>query len=146
MLVTNLANRVQPIIRYDLGDRVTVAASPCLCGSPFPAVTIEGRAGDLVSFGAPDGRTVTVVPLALGSVIEGTAGVRRFQAIRTGPQTLRLLLEVSPGADRAQVQKTVEERLGSFFAAQGAGPVTIDHAEEPPRTDRGGKFRQVWSA
>ncbi|MET4136652.1 phenylacetate--CoA ligase family protein [Pseudarthrobacter sp. PvP090] len=146
VLVTNLANRVQPIIRYDLGDRVTVAASPCLCGSPFPAVTIEGRAGDLVSFGAPDGRTVTVVPLALGSVIEGTAGVRRFQAIRTGPQTLRLRLEVSAGADRARVQKTVEERLGSFFAAQGAGPVTIDHAEEPPRTDRGGKFRQVWSA
>ena len=146
VLVTNLANRVQPIIRYDLGDRVTVAASPCPCGSPFPAVTIEGRSGDLVSFGAPDGRTVTVVPLALGTVIEGTAGVRRFQAIRTGPQTLRLRLEVSPGADRAQVQKAVEDRLGSFFAAQGAGPVTIEHAEEPPRTDRGGKFRQVWSA
>ena len=97
VLVTNLANRVQPIIRYDLGDRVTLAASPCPCGSPFPAVKIEGRAGDLVSFAAPDGRAVTVLPLALGTVIEETAGVRRFQAIRTGPRTLRLRLETGAG-------------------------------------------------
>jgi phenylacetate-coenzyme A ligase PaaK-like adenylate-forming protein len=146
VLVTNLANRVQPIIRYDLGDRVTVAAAPCPCGSLFPAVKIEGRAGDLVSFGAPDGGAVTILPLALGTVIEETAGVRRFQAIRTGPGTLRLRLELGPGADRAQVQKAVEERLGRFFEAQGTGAVAIDHADEPPRTDRSGKFRQVWSA
>lgn len=146
VLVTNLANRVQPIIRYDLGDRVTLATSPCRCGSPFPAVKIEGRAGDVVSFGAPDGRPVTILPLALGTVIEETTGVRRFQAVRTGPGTLRLRLEVAQGADRAQVQKAVEERLGSFFAAQGVGAVAVEHADEPPRTDRSGKFRQVWSA
>ncbi|MCB5292379.1 phenylacetate--CoA ligase family protein [Arthrobacter sp. SO3] len=144
VLVTNLANRVQPIIRYDLGDRVTLATAPCPCGSPFPAVKIEGRSGDLLSFGTPDGR-VTILPLALGTVIEETAGVRRFQAIRTGPAAVRLRLEVAPGADRAQVQKSVEERLGSFFAAQGTGTVAIEHADEPPRPDRGGKFRQVWS-
>jgi phenylacetate-coenzyme A ligase PaaK-like adenylate-forming protein len=146
VLVTNLANRVQPLIRYDLGDRVTFAADPCPCGSPFPAVRVVGRAGDLVAFRAPDGGQVTILPLALGTVIEETAGVRRFQAIRTGPDTLRLRLEVGPGADRAQVQQAVEERLGSFFAAQGTGPVAIEHAEEPPRTDPSGKFRQVWSA
>ena len=146
VLVTNLFNRVQPIIRYDLGDRVTLAASPCLCGSPLPVVKIEGRAGDLVSFAAPDGRTVTVLPLALGTVIEETPGVRRFQAIRTGPTSVRLRLETVPGADRAQVQAAVEERLGSFFKTQGTVPIAVDHADEPPRADRSGKFRQVWSA
>ncbi len=145
VLVTNLANRVQPIIRYDLGDRVTLATSPCLCESPFPAVKVEGRAGDLLSFAAPDGRAVTVLPLALGAVIEETAGVRRCQAIRTGPGTLRVRLEVQPGADRAQVQSAVEQRLDSFFTAQGIGTVAINHDDELPRTDRSGKFRQVWS-
>ena len=146
VLVTNLVNRVQPIIRYDLGDRITLAESSCLCGSPFPAVKIEGRAGDLVSFEAPDGRVVTVLPLALGTVIEETPGVRRFQAIRTGPRTLRLRLETEEGADRVRVQAAVEERLGSFFAAQGTGTIAVEHADEPPRADRSGKFRQVWSA
>jgi hypothetical protein len=109
-------------------------------------VKIEGRAGDLVSFEAPDGRVVTVLPLALGTVIEETPGVRRFQAIRTGPRTLRLRLDTEEGADRAHVQTAVEERLGSFFAAQGTGTIAIDHSDEPPRADRSGKFRQVWSA
>ncbi|MDN4645766.1 phenylacetate--CoA ligase family protein [Arthrobacter sp. PsM3] len=146
VLVTNLANRVQPIIRYDLGDRVTLATAPCPCGSPFPVVKIEGRSGDLLYFGAPDGRQVTILPLALGTVILETAGVHRFQVIRTGPAALRLRLEVAPGADRAQVQKLVQERLASFFASQGTGAVAIEHADEPPQTDRSGKFRQIWSS
>jgi phenylacetate-coenzyme A ligase PaaK-like adenylate-forming protein len=146
VLVTNLANRVQPIIRYDLGDRVTLATAPCLCGSPFPAVKVEGRAGDLVSFAAPDGHAVTVLPLALGTVIEETPGVRRFQAVRTGPRSLRLRLETEESADRVRVQAAVEARLGSFFAAQGTGPIAVEHADEPPQADRSGKFRQVWSA
>jgi phenylacetate-coenzyme A ligase PaaK-like adenylate-forming protein len=141
-----LANRVQPLIRYDLGDRVTLAPEPCPCGSPFPAVGIEGRAGDLVSFRAADGGTVTVLPLALGTVIEETPGVRRFQAIRTGPGNLTVRLETWPGADPAQVRRAVTERLNEYFAALGAGPVAIEHTDEQPRPDPSGKFRQVWSA
>jgi phenylacetate-coenzyme A ligase PaaK-like adenylate-forming protein len=80
VLVTNLANQVQPLIRYNLGDRVQMLAGPCACGSPFPALRVEGRSGDVLTFAAEDGRTVTVLPLALGTVIEETAGVRRFQA------------------------------------------------------------------
>jgi phenylacetate-CoA ligase len=145
VLVTNLANRVQPLIRYDLGDRVELAAEPCPCGSPFPVVRVEGRAGDAVSFSAPGGRTVTVLPLALGTVIEESPGVRRFQAIRTGPESLTVRLELWPGAALAEVRGAVGERLGGFFAAHGVGAVAIDHADELPRPDPSGKFRQVWS-
>ena len=34
VLLTNLANRVQPIIRYDLGDTVLARPDPCPCGNP----------------------------------------------------------------------------------------------------------------
>ncbi len=146
VLVTGLANRVQPLIRYDLGDRVRLAADPCSCGSPFPVVSVEGRAGDILSFRAPDGGAVTVLPLALGTVIEETAGVRRFQAIRTGPATLTVRLETWPGAALAEVRRAVGERLGGFFAAQGADTVAIEHEDTLPRPDPSGKFRQVWSA
>lgn len=146
VLVTNLANRVQPLIRYDLGDRVTLSTEPCRCGSPFPAVKIDGRTGDLVSFAASAGGTVTVLPLALGTVIEETPGVRRFQAIRRGPGNLTVRLEAWPEAALAEVRRAVTERLDEYFAALGAGPVAIEHSDELPRPDRSGKFRQVWSA
>ncbi len=166
VLVTNLANRVQPLIRYNLGDRVQMGAGPCACGSPFPALQVEGRSGDVLTFAAADGsvadgsvldgavvdgavldgEVVTVLPLALGTVIEETAGVRRFQAIRTGLRSLNVRLELWPDTMPAAVQAAVRERLGAFFAAQGADGVDVRFAEEPPLPDRSGKFRQVWSA
>lgn len=181
VLVTNLANRVQPLIRYNLGDRVQLDAGPCTCGSPFPTLRVEGRSGDVLSFAAGaaldrealdgavldrktgpdgarpdggvldqqsalDGKVVTVLPLALGTVIEETAGVRRFQAIRTGPRSLTVRLEFGPDAVPADVQAAVGKRLGAFFAAQGADGVEVRFAGEPPRPDGSGKFRQVWSA
>lgn len=171
VLVTNLANRVQPLIRYNLGDRVQLGAGPCACGSPFPTLRVEGRSGDVLTFAAADramsggtglertelegamfdgtaldGKVVTVLPLALGTVIEETAGVRRFQAIRTGPGSLTVRLELWPEAATAAVRTAVGERLGAFFAAQGAAGVDVRFSDEPPRPDRSGKFREVWSA
>ena len=50
VLLTNLANRVQPIIRYDLGDSVTLRPDPCPCGSPLPAIRVQGRTNDVLTF------------------------------------------------------------------------------------------------
>ena len=118
-----------------------------MCGNRLPAITVEGRTGDLLSFDAPDGAAVTVLPLALVTVIEETPGVHRCQAIRTGPRALTVRLEMSSDADPAQVWRAVDERLHAFFAAQGTAPVVVEHAAEPPALDpTSGKFRQVWSA
>jgi phenylacetate-CoA ligase len=43
VLVTNLANRIQPIIRYPLGDRVAMYAENCSCGTAFPIIEVVGR-------------------------------------------------------------------------------------------------------
>ena len=42
VLLTNLANAVQPIIRYDLGDRVRMRVGPCPCGNPLPVTRARG--------------------------------------------------------------------------------------------------------
>jgi len=44
VLVTNLANRVQPLIRYKMGDRLLISPDPCHCGSPFPRAECVGGA------------------------------------------------------------------------------------------------------
>lgn len=146
VLVTNLANRVQPLIRYDLGDRVKFTDAPCPCGNRLPAMTLEGRAGEVLVFDSPGGHPVSVLPLALGTVIEDTPGVRRFQAIRTTPRRLRVRLETESDADPADVWHALDERLHAFLSAQGIGPVQIERSPESPEVDaRSGKFRQVWS-
>ena len=42
VLITNLANRVQPVIRYDLGDSVLLRPDPCPCGNPLVQAETSG--------------------------------------------------------------------------------------------------------
>jgi phenylacetate-CoA ligase len=146
VLLTNLANRVQPIIRYELGDSITLDVGPCSCGRLLPTLRVEGRTDDVLSFVAPDGREVRLLPLALGTVVEETPGVRRFQAIKTAPDSLTIRLEAEPGADNGTVWEAVARRLQVYLADQGLPKVGVTPSREPPRPDvRTGKFRQVWA-
>ncbi|MBT8227364.1 MAG: phenylacetate--CoA ligase family protein, partial [Dactylosporangium sp.] len=67
VLLSNLANRVQPILRYDLGDSVLVRPDPCPCGDPLPALSVRGRSADVLRFATPAGTQAAVAPLALAA-------------------------------------------------------------------------------
>jgi phenylacetate-coenzyme A ligase PaaK-like adenylate-forming protein len=144
VLITNLANRVQPIVRYDLGDSVTVDAAPCPCGSPLPVIRVEGRSGDVLALAAPSGETIRVLPLAIGSEAEEVAGVRRAQIVQVGPAALTVRIEGEAGADRGGVAEAVRRRLEDFLARHGLANVSVAASHDPPRQERSGKFRQVY--
>jgi len=145
-LLTNLANRVQPIIRYDLGDSVLAAPEPCRCGNPLPAVKVEGRRDDIVSMQAPDGRTVRLLPLALTTIVEEAAHVHRFQIVQTTPHRLLLRLEARQN-DRRAVWRAAEGALREYLAQQALPNVEVGLDTRPPVTDRhSGKLREVIAA
>jgi phenylacetate-coenzyme A ligase PaaK-like adenylate-forming protein len=144
-LITNLANRVMPIIRYELGDRVSLAAEPCSCGITLPVVNVEGRTDEILRFTASGGQVVPVLPLALWSVIKETPGVLRFQAIQTAPDQLKIRLEAKHAGEDAPTWERVYANARAYFASQGLENVTITRAAEPPLRDpKSGKFRNVW--
>ena len=51
LLVTNLANQVQPFIRYEVPDRAAVSIDPCPCGSRLPG-SPRSKAVPRKSFGS----------------------------------------------------------------------------------------------
>jgi phenylacetate-coenzyme A ligase PaaK-like adenylate-forming protein len=147
VLLTNLANRVQPIIRYDLGDSVLARPDPCPCGSPFPAIRVAGRRDDVLRLRTPAGRTVAVPPLAVGAAVDATAGVRRSQLLQTGPATVRLRLDLAPGAPADRVWAAASANLAGYLADQGLAGVEVVRAVEAPEVSAAsGKFRQVIAA
>ncbi len=148
VLLTNLANTTQPIIRYDLGDRITIRPEPCPCGSPLPVIHVDGRTDDILEFAAASGLgTVPIMPLSLATVIEATPGVYRFQAIRTSSTALTLRIEPEAGGDAERLWPTVQETVQRYLAAQGAAPAEITRDLALPAADpRSGKFRQVTNA
>lgn len=143
VLVTNLINRVQPIIRYELGDRVTVLEEPCPCGQPFPAMQLEGRTDDILRFEGALGQLTPITPLAIWSVAKETPGVERFQLIQTGPKRLTVRLS----AKEETTWPLMQTRLQEYLASQGLPDILLERAQEPPTRDpKSGKFRSVFRA
>jgi phenylacetate-coenzyme A ligase PaaK-like adenylate-forming protein len=140
VLLTNLANKVQPIIRYDLGDSVTFSPGPCDCGSALPALRVEGRQDDLLAFPAQDGTTVRLLPLALTTVLEEEAEVFDFQLVQSAPE--RIAVRLKEGERTAWTR--VYDALHAYLGRQGLPRVepTLD-PDPPARSPISGKVRRV---
>jgi phenylacetate-coenzyme A ligase PaaK-like adenylate-forming protein len=124
VLLTNLANLTQPLIRYDLGDQVMMPPGRCPCGSAMPRIEVEGRRDDVLRVPArKPGETVSLLPLALGTVIEGE-GVFDFQLQQRGPSTLALRVPLQGEAARRAIARC-RRALQQFVQAQGAQPISV---------------------
>jgi phenylacetate-CoA ligase len=141
VLLTNLANGIQPLLRYDLGDSITVLPERCACGNPLPGLRVEGRHDDAVALEASDGRSVTLLPLVLETVLEEDAKVHDFQLIQSGSDRLVLRLggrEPEGAAPRACAA------LRQYLRTNGLANTRLEVAAEPPQRETGsGKLRRV---
>jgi phenylacetate-coenzyme A ligase PaaK-like adenylate-forming protein len=120
-LLTNLANHVQPLIRYDLGDRITLHAQPCACGSRLPVIEVQGRDDDMLWLGD---RAVPIGPLALSTVLEEEAGLFDFHLEQQSPRRL-LLTTGMAGADADRLLRKGRAALARFLDLQGIGGTLI---------------------
>lgn len=143
VLITNLANRVQPILRYDLGDSITLRPDPCPCGNPLPAIRVEGRRADMLTFPTPDGRRVDLAPLVIATVVDRLPGISLFQLVQTAPTSLRVRLQGAPDIDQEQVWQNVHSALTAVLQEHDLAHVTLERDEESPQPAAGGKYRRV---
>lgn len=142
-LLTNLANHLQPLIRFDLGDRVSVHAEPCACGSALPVIEVQGRSDDILRLGPAGRHRVQVSPLALCTVLEDEAGLFEFQLVQQGPCELSLSTNLGGEAGRALLRHG-SQVLRSFLAGQGMAPVSIHcHPGQAARPGRSGKRQRI---
>jgi phenylacetate-coenzyme A ligase PaaK-like adenylate-forming protein len=107
-LLTNLANHVQPLIRYDLGDRIVVSGDRCPCNSALPVIEVHGRDDDTLWLGT---RAIPIVPLALSTVLEDEAGLFDFRLEQRSSQTL-LLTTGMAGVDADRLLESARKSLG----------------------------------
>lgn len=139
-LLTSLANAVQPLVRYDLGDQITWATHRCACGSPLPVIDVCGRCDETLHLRGLDGRPVALLPLALTTVLEESAGVFDFQLRQVGQSTLRLHL----GPAALSAKQACRQALQAFAKSQGLAPIHVQTcAERMLAHGRSGKVQRV---
>lgn len=142
-LVTNLANHVQPLIRCDIGDRIRWDPNPCACGCALPVIEVHGRADAPLRMAGLGGHPVTLLPLALTTVLEDDAGVFDFQLGRRDAHTLVLQLGASAAA-AGDVAGRCKAALLAFGARQGVdGLKVVVQTGRPLAHGRSGKLQRV---
>lgn len=138
MIVTGLNNEAMPLIRYRVGDVVTLAAAAttCPCGCAFPVVErVEGRVEDYIR--TPDGRLIG----RLDHLFKDVQHVREAQLVQRRPEELIVRLVRAAGyeaRDEETVRAEARQRLGDAVRLQ------FEYVEKIERT-AGGKFRFIVS-
>ncbi|MBX9245010.1 phenylacetate--CoA ligase family protein [Actinotalea ferrariae] len=138
IVITDLTNRVFPLIRYRLGDHGTLMDGACACGISLPRMhQPDGRSTDLLRL--PGGRS-------MGHRLMGMFGshpeaVRLFQIHQQADYSIVVRVVEGDGADaRTHIEQAVDNlrrRVG------GAVPVTVEYVDALPYTR--GKIKYVIS-
>jgi phenylacetate-coenzyme A ligase PaaK-like adenylate-forming protein len=142
LLVTNLANRVLPLVRFEISDLVTIDPEPCPCGRTLLRLrALEGRTEDVMRL---PGRAapVAVHPMQF-SVLTADREVREFQVVQDGA-ALRLRVALRDGSDAGaaaeRLRAGVEARLERLGVREPA--VRVELCERLARPE-GGKLPLV---
>lgn len=143
ILLTNLYNFTQPVIRYEVTDRVVMHHERCACGNPSPWLSVEGRTDDVLKFDGPNGK-LRVAPLPIYATLKEVGMLRRFQVVALGGNKIELRLEPNAGIEMEAAYKAARNALAAFLATQGAQGVEIELSNEKPRQLEGsGKYKHI---
>ena len=139
IVVTHLASRDFPFIRYRTGDIGVVSTRQCRCGRGLPVLQeIQGRTTDFVV--AQDGTIMH--GLALIYVLRDLPGVQAFKIVQESLDHTRIMLTPNDGVDVTALSGKIVEGLR---ARLGYGTkITVDIVDQIP-AEKSGKYRYVQS-
>lgn len=136
ILLTNLANKVQPFIRYEITDRIIMHHEDCGCGCQSPWLEIEGRNDDILIF--EEG--VRIQPLAVYAALKEVTGLKRFQLVQKEQNVLELRMTAQ---DKQFVFQQAEVILQDYFRKNGVHVTVYAGEKEPQIHPQSGKFKHV---
>jgi phenylacetate-coenzyme A ligase PaaK-like adenylate-forming protein len=107
LLVTNLYNLTEPLIRYGVTDQLVILPEPCPCGVAMRRVDhVVGRTEDTITY--PGG--VRVHPLTIEAPLERNRHVVEYQVIQT-ERGVRLRFCANGPIDPSQLSASIETEL-----------------------------------
>ena len=125
ILLTNLYNLAQPIIRYEIDDIVTMSAERCECGSLLPLVKkVEGRAKDQFWVNV-NGRIRDLQYYAFLMALHNETNLAEHQFLQTGVN--RFVLRAAPLPGKTLSADKLRDYVQQSIDAEGlTGIVQLD--------------------
>jgi phenylacetate-coenzyme A ligase PaaK-like adenylate-forming protein len=136
--MTALASHAQPIIRYEVSDRVILHDEGCPCGDPSPWVEVEGRIEETFTCPGVD-RDVSILPSVLYETMTAVEGMREYQVILRKDRDLELRIVAD---DRALAFERASKALQRILDVMGATSKILLSEDRPQLEPKSGKLRK----
>ena len=131
ILITDLSNYVQPIIRYYVSDRVKII--PPKDEKSLPELKIDGRTFENFML---DGKMFTTVPFAVKA--ELWPGLLKWQAVQTDGNTIEMRGLCAPDFDPEIVLKGIASKMEEYFKENGCSNARFKFSTEPMLHNKNG--------
>jgi phenylacetate-coenzyme A ligase PaaK-like adenylate-forming protein len=136
LYVTPLTRRTLPLLRYELGDEVTLLSEPCPEGIDFRRIEhVQGRHDDIFTY-PPD---VRVHPIAFRSPLTRCRFITAYQ-VRQTPRGAAISVVATGPFDRKVLVREIEAGLTGVGLSRPR--VAIEQVEALPRTSGGQKLKR----
>lgn len=138
LLITNLFNFTQPLIRYEVSDMITMSTESCPCGRPFRLVAgIEGRSDDIIHLQGQQDQDVPVHPIHFRSPMAALQEIKQYQVVHE-ENGIHISVVIREKAFGKEVAGKIKERLRGNLESLGAKCPDIhvrfvDRIERDPR-------------
>lgn len=137
LILTSFTTHGTPLVRYDIGDVLTLSEEECNCGNNNPVIkSIEGRIDDYI-YSPENGK------INLGNVsntLKNTEGIVKFQAVQDDLNEITILIETDPKLYNNNIEEIFREnwtdRVGKDMKITFKSVPHIEH-------ESSGKFRIV---
>lgn len=136
VLLTNLANRICPIIRFEITDRVVLHNEPCRCGNMRPWLTVEGRTDDILCFE----NGIRIAPMSLYAVLKEVHGIERFQLIQQEDDRLELRLIAD---NKQEIFTAARKAVESYLSKNGVLADVYLSEKLPAANSVSGKYKHI---
>lgn len=148
VLVTNLLNTAQPLVRYEMTDQLELDPEPCGCGSPFSRVRVHGRSDDTFYLEDKDGRWQAHPPIPLELVFLAVPGLLQYQLVHERQNELLVRFVKERGASAEEVERALRAELWRYLADHGLDESVrfiLEPVDAILRDDESRKVRQILS-
>jgi phenylacetate-CoA ligase len=147
ILLTNLFNYTQPIIRYEIMDITGFAERNCKCGfSHTTLLPVQGRTTDFFYFKKTEDDYEQIPPTLLLVAMFYMLEIRQYQIVQTARNELTVNYVPLYGA--SSVEKKLKQLLTDALSQKGLENLVVLRFKEMssiPRDERSGKYKPLIS-
>ena len=144
MVVTNLVNKAQPLIRYEMNDMV-ILDTKCECGSHFRRIKkVLGRHDDLLYFSTSENIKRYIFPdLFVRWIIVSSENIREFQVLQNTINEVVITFDLLDGTKENPcdaIEDKIKKELAAFDIKNPGISIKIGHITLPKEKNKYKRF------